>query len=392
MTQAVTMPALSDTMGAGRLVKWTKKVGDKISKGDIVAEVETDKAVMEVEAFEDGYLSGPLAAEGTEAPVGQTIGFIVDDKAEISGGAEAKAEAKGTTKSAEPPPSVSGDGHAASASVTQSPVSAVLAASIASLRSSPAASRPSTPPKGAPASHEAPVATPQAHDRSATANPVMAALHAGPPYRMEKLSSMREAMARNMIASLTTPTFRVTAQFPIKALKEAADKKHLSLTLLIARACALTVKAMPIFNAVYTPNGLARRDRVDVAIAVDLPDGLITLVLRDAAERPMALLVKDWQALREKVDKRRLKPEEYQGGTFYVSNLGMFASVHNFDAVLPVGAAAILCIGAGKDGRASFTVTCDHRVVSGADGARFLQTLEQYLKDPEKLFTEGTQQ
>jgi pyruvate dehydrogenase E2 component (dihydrolipoamide acetyltransferase) len=381
MQVAITMPALSDTMGAGRLVKWTKKTGDKIKKGDTIAEVETDKAVMDVEAFQDGYLSGPLAAEGTEAPVGQTIGFIVGDKTEISGGAEAKAKgnAEATAKSAEPPRPVGGDGHAASASpVAQAPVSAVLAASMVSLRSSPPpVARASTPPTAA-SSAEAPA-------QLGAANPVLAALDAGPPYRTEKLSSMREAMARNMIASLATPTFRVTAHYPIKALKDAADEKHLSLTLLIARACALTVKAMPIFNAVYTDNGLARRDRVDVAIAVDLPDGLITPVLRDAAERPLAQLAKDWQALREKVDKRRLKPEEYQGGTFYVSNLGMFASVHNFDAVLPVGAAAILCIGAGKDGQASFTVTCDHRVVSGADGARFLQALSKQLSDPQKL-------
>ncbi len=379
MREAITMPALSDTMGAGRLVKWTKKSGDKIKKGDVIAEVETDKAVMDVEAFQDGYLSGPLASEGTEAPVGQAIGFIVGDKAEISGGAKAKGKAEAAAKTAEPPRPVGGDGHAASASpVTQAPVSAVLAASMASLRSSPSpAARPSTRPTAA-LSAEAPA-------QLGAANPVLAALDAGPPYRMEKLSSIREAMARNMIASLTTPTFRVTAHYPIKALKDAADKKKLSFTLLVARACALTVKAMPIFNAVYTPSGLARRDRVDVAIAVDLPDGLITPVLRDAAEQPLAQLAKDWQALREKVDKRRLKPDEYQGGTFYVSNLGMFASVHNFDAVLPVGAAAILCIGAGKDGQASFTVTCDHRVVSGADGARFLDALGKRLGDPQKL-------
>ena len=374
MRHVIAMPALSDTMNNGRLVKWIKAVGDPVRKGETIAEVETDKAVMELEAFQDGYLSGPLAVEGTEAPVGQTIGYIAENAADVSAGAEAKAEAK--AKSTEALRPVSGDGHAApTIPVEQSPVSAVLAASMSSLRPM---SGESVRPSSARTTHETTVG-------SSDASPTFAALKAGPPYRLEKLSSMREAVARNMIASLATPTFRVTAKFPIRALKEAADKKRLSLTLLIARACALTVKAMPIFNAVYTPDGLARRERVDVAIAVDLPDGLITPVLRDAAQRPLTQLAEDWKALRDKVDNRRLKPQEYAGGTFYISNLGMFATVHNFDAVLPVGAAAILCIGAGEDGRASFTVTCDHRVVSGADGARFLQALGGRLSDPQKL-------
>lgn len=375
MREVITMPALSDTMGTGRLVKWTKQAGDKIKKGDVVAEVETDKAVMELEAFQDGYLSGPLAAEGTEAPVGQTIGFIADRPAEVSGGAEAKAGVGATTKPADAPRPASGNGAAATAdTLTPAPVSAVLAASMVSSRPSQrrAARAPSLPAR-------APGV------RSTDADPTAAALAAGPPYHLEKLSFMREAMARNMTASLATPTFRVTAQFPIKALKDAAEQKHLSLTLLIARAAALTVKALPIFNAVYTPGGLARRDRVDVAIAVDLPDGLIAPVLRDAADRPLEQLAEEWRALRAKVETRRLKPEEYQGGTFYVSNLGMFASVRSFDAVLPVGAAAILCIGAGQDGQASFTVTCDHRVISGADGARFLDALGTQLGDLQTL-------
>lgn len=108
-------------------------------------------------------------------------------------------------------------------------------------------------------------------------------------------------------------------------------------------------------------------------------------MLRDAAERSFAELAEDWQALRDKANNRRLKPEEYSGATFYVSNLGMFAAVHSFDAILPLGAAAILCIGAGKDGQASFTLNCDHRIVSGADAARFLQAFSERISDPQKL-------
>lgn len=136
MSQAITMPALSDTMSNGRLVKWVKKSGDKINKGDVIAEVETDKAVMEVEAFQDGYLSGPLAAEGTEAAVGQTIGYIADNNlAEISSAAAAAVEAPGLN---------AGNGNAAATpAVERSAVSPVLAASMAALRPSP---RPGPPP------------------------------------------------------------------------------------------------------------------------------------------------------------------------------------------------------------------------------------------------------
>lgn len=396
MKQPITLPALSDTMLTGRLVRWLKQVGDPVKTGDALAEVETDKATMEVEAFHDGFLAGPLAPVDTDIPVRETIAFIADSAADAG-----TAQGKPQTAPAKPETSV------LSKTEPSPPLAAKPAPPAGQAKAGVETARPSHQASPASTSVRAsPYARSLARDLGidlatvkpgqdgivqpteivrAFRQPPMPDLDAGPPYRIERLSSMREAMARNMIASLATPTFRVTAQFPIESLKKVADAKHLSLTLLIARACALTIKANPIFNAVYTPKGLARRERVDVAIAVDVPDGLITPVLRDAAERPLAKLADDWRALSDKVKSRRLKPEEYQGGTFYVSNLGMFPTVHNFDAVLPLGAAAILCIGAGTGGQASFTVNCDHRVVSGADGARFLQALSEQLSDPQRL-------
>ena len=256
-------------MGAGRLVKWTKKPGDRIKKGDVIAEVETDKAVMEVEAFQDGYLSGPLAAEGSEAPVGDTIGYIADNLDEFR-----RAE------SAAAAPQPRGNGNAAATVASeQAPISPVLAASMATQRSKAglAARSPAL----------------RARQTSAAAPP-RSALDAGPPHRVERASSLREAVARNMIASASTPTFRVTAQLTLKPLLKAAKDRHASLSLLLARACALAIKAHPLFNAAYTPEGLARRDRVDIAIAVDDGEGLITPVLRDAAGRSLADLAADW--------------------------------------------------------------------------------------------------
>jgi pyruvate dehydrogenase E2 component (dihydrolipoamide acetyltransferase) len=193
-----------------------------------------------------------------------------------------------------------------------------------------------------------------------------------------------------MINSLTIPSFRVTARLALAPLLAVAKDTRLSLTLLLARACALTIKAHPLFSAVYTPDGLALRERVDVAIAVDTPEGLIAPVIRDVAQRPLTDLATDWRNLREKALSRRLSAQDYQGATFYLSNLGTFSVVYSFDAVLPQGAAAILCVAAADGDRTSFTLGCDHRVLAGADAARFLQTLAEFLAKP-KLITETSQ-
>ncbi len=361
MTQPITMPALSDTMGAGRLVKWTKKLGDKIAKGDVIAEVETDKAVMEVEAFEDGYLSGPLAAEGTEAPVGETIGYIADSPGAVS-----------ERNSAVTRPSAGGDGQATAAPmVDAAPVSAVLAASMSSLRP---AGRPHLRPSASRSSDGEVV------ERKAQAqSDVPPAIAAGPPYRLERISSPREAVARTMIASASIPSFHVSAQLPLRPLMDAAQARHYSLSLLLARACALTIAAHPLFNAAYTPGGLARRDRIDIGIAVDNGEGLITPVLRNAAGRSLAELSEDWTRLRERANNRRLAPADYSGATFYLSDLGIYSVVHAFDSLIPLGASAILSVAAAGPQGAFCTLTCDHRVVFGADAARFLQTLERQL-------------
>ena len=370
MSHAVTMPALSDTMGAGRLVKWTKKTGDKISKGDVIAEVETDKAVMEVEAFQDGYLSGPLAAEGTEAPVGGIIGYIADRADQVATTAKDKTEHAAA---------VAGDGDATATEPKQIPqVSAVLAASTIAYR--PAARMaPHSRPDAVRAERSAPLPTPS-----------HAALDAGPPYRIERASALREAVARTMIASAATPTFRVTAQLTLEPLMKAARDRHLSLSLLLARACALSIAAHPLFNAAYTPEGLAKRDRIDIGIAVDDGDGLITPVVRDVAARSLADLATDWTKLRERARARRLTPVDYSGATFYLSDLGVFPVVYAFDSIIPAGASAILSVATSKAQGAFCTVSCDHRVLFGADAARFLTTLEEFLTNPGRLFAEQT--
>lgn len=369
MSYAVTMPALSDTMSNGRLVKWTKKPGDAIKKGEVIAEVETDKAVMDVEAFEDGYLSGPLVAEGTEAPVGQVIGYIAHDAKDAPRGAPAAAAApppEPVVQAAPPPAPTPAQVEPAA---TASPV---LAASMGSVY-------PRRTGRTVAPAHAAPPA-PAHHDGIAAG-----AIEAGPPYQVERASSLREAVARNMIVSAATPTFRVTAHLPIEPVVQLAKERQLSLTLVLARACARTIVAHPLFNAAYTPEGLARRQRVDIGIAVDRGEGLITPVLRDIAGRPFAELAQDWKTLRDKVSSRRLQPADYSGATFYLSDLGVFPVVDAFDSIVPPGAAAILSVAAARPQGTAFTLACDHRVVFGADAARFLETLSRALGEPEKL-------
>ncbi len=382
MKRPITMPALSDTMNNGRLTRWLKQPGDAIKTGDAIAEVETDKAVMEVEAFHDGYLAAPLAAINSELPVGQTIGFIADTAQEAK---EAAAAPPG------PPPVAPVAPPATVAATAAAPPVA------ASLPAGPAARglEVDSPRARARARHDAAgqahavsssKPAPRAPDVSSPAEPIQDAdIEAGPPFRIERPSSLREAVARNVSASAAIPTFHVTAQLSLEPLMKIATAGNLSLTVLLARVCAQAVAAHPLFNAAFTPAGLAHRDRIDIGVATDSVDGLITPVLRDVAGRSIDALSNDWKALVEKVKSRRLVPADYRGATFYLSNLGVFPVVHSFDSIVPAGASAILSVAASRPEGTFFTLNCDHRVVFGGDAARFLQTFGELLTHPTNL-------
>jgi pyruvate dehydrogenase E2 component (dihydrolipoamide acetyltransferase) len=373
MKQIITMPALSDTMSNGRLVRWVKHEGEAVKKGEAIAEVETDKAIMDVEAFHDGYLSGPLADVDAEIPVGQAIGYLAETRA---GALEATPPAQTLSQS---PPSVAKEAAPPSAGAApSSPPPAPTPPAAGTTRASPYARAlaqklgVSVAPAGA-----APL---RAADVLAAAfRPAGPDLNVGPPYRIERNSGFREATAQAMIASVGTPTFRVTAALPLAALIAKAKARGQSVNLLLARACALTILEHPLFNAVYTPEGIAHRERIDIGIAVDSPDGLITPVLRDVGKRSLAELAEDWHGLLERANSRRIAPVDYKGATFYLSDLGVFACVYSFESIIPVGAAALLSVAAVQGEKALCTLNCDHRVVFGGDAARFLQTLEKCL-------------
>jgi len=400
MHEPVTMPQLSDTMQTGRLHHWVKQPGDAVKKGDVLAEMESDKAVMDVEAFHDGYLAGPLAQTDTDISVGAVIGYIVDTPEQATQAAPAPEPprvaptpspvgAETVHRPAPPPTSPATTMSAVPRAASETPPSSATqaAASVEGFKATPYA-------RGLARELRIDLRyTSPAPDGVIHASQVIAValrgpqpdLEAGPPYEIKPLSTMARAVADNMIAALRTPTFRISARLPLTALRTLANAEAQSLTLLLARACAKTVRAHPRFNAVYTAQGLAQRERVDVGIAVDIPDGLVTPVITDAADRPLRELAEDWRILRDRVKRRRMSPEHYQGATFYLSNLGDFEQVTHFDAIVPQGAAAILALGAEHGGNAEFTLSCDHRVVFGAEAARFLETLSSFLADPKPL-------
>lgn len=387
----IKMPVLSDTMKTGHLSRWLKQVGDPVKKGDILAEIESDKAAMDLEAFEDGYLAGPLANADSDIAVGLVIGYLVDSLEDYL---EEKQESNTQEAQAADPQTV--DAQTTETSPEASPEQTLT--NDASLQSTQTPNR--TPDHNAGSHKASPYARGLARELGidlSTVRPdgdgiissrqVLAAaltgplpnLKSGPAFTLRPFTPMQRALAKNMSATIHTPTFRVNSEIPIEPLQQTAATKKVSFTLLISRVAALTVVEHPHLNMAYTPAGLATRKQVDVGIAMDVPGGLVTPVICDAAGRPLNELQEDWRILHDKAKRQRLVPQDYKGATFYVSNMGMFSAVQSFDAIVPLGAAGILSIGASANGKAVMTLSCDHRVVSGADAARFMERFKERM-------------
>ena len=396
-TQPIKMPGLSDTMQSGHLVRWLKQPGDQVKKGDILAEIESDKAVMDMEAFSDGFLMGPLAKEDTDYDVATVIAYLSDETSD-------KKDKTVETATKSVSQVVQADKPAADKSVDASvskPEPEETTATVKPVQSfTTAHKQPNSKSKVSPYARGlarelgidlafvAPdasgiIKSPQVI--AAALNGPMPDLDAGPAWHYKLFTPMHRAIADNMSATVHTPMFSVSASLPVDVLQTVGRENHISFSLLMARAIAKTVVKFPSFNAAYTPFGLAIRKQVDVGIAVDMPGGLLTPVIRNMAERPMAELTSDWKTLKQKIIKQRLKPEDYQGATIFLSNLGMFDGITRFEAVVPAGACAILALGASAKGKAEVTLTADHRVVYGADVARFLQALIKQVESAQLL-------
>ena len=440
-THDIFMPALSSTMTEGKIVEWLKQPGDKVARGESVLVVESDKADMDVESFQEGYLAAVLMPAGSTAPVGETIGLIVETEAEI---ADAKAKAPTAAPSAAPAaaPAAAPTAPVAAAPpaapvapapvAAPAPVSAPAAAPVSNGRLivSPrarklasqmgvdlarlrgtgpngriqaedvekAAGRPVTPPRVGEGTSAAAVA-----GATGAASPSAPAGNSfGAPGDTVAFNTLQAAVNRNMEASLAVPCFRVGYTITtdkLDAFYKQVKPKGVTMTALLAKAVAVTLARHPQVNAATTASGMSYPAEVNVAVAVAMEDGgLITPVLRNADRTDLYELSRQWGDLVKRSRSKQLQPEEYSTGTFTLSNLGMFG-VDRFDAILPPGTGAILAVAAsrptvvaGKDGSISVkrqmqvNLTADHRVIYGADGAAFLKDLAELIDlRPESL-------
>ena len=389
----IKMPQLSDTMTEGVVVSWEKQLGDKIARGDIVATVETDKAIMDVEVFREGYLSGPMVETDSVVPVGEAMAYLVDTEDQVvregalvsKGGAPKKEVAAPVAAAPSAAAPVTGESQVAPAprpaNKQATPYARKLAASLNVNLNNLHGSGPGGEITGEDVRKAQPVARPT---EVAEQVPAHVLPHIQVPGHGRPMSAMEKAVSASMTASLTMPTFHVSINAQPGALIKAAKKKGVSVTVAIAKACAEAIKAHPSINWAYQPvDKLVERDNVDIGMAVTADGGgLVVPVLRGCESRPLEELNESWKGLVDRARKRRLAPEEYANPTFMVSNMGMYG-VSYFDAIPTPGAAAILAIAAATEQGMPLTITADHRVANGAEVAAYLNTLKGMIEQPE---------
>jgi pyruvate dehydrogenase E2 component (dihydrolipoamide acetyltransferase) len=429
----ITMPQLSPTMEAGTLARWLVKEGDDVSSGDILAEIETDKATMEVESIDEGKVGKILVPEGTDdVPVNAVIAILLEDGEDA--GALEGTESAGSSSNAEkadkkdvapvpesetaeeapsneapkaetkPAPAQSDDGRIKASPLARSmakqagldlgaidgsgPHGRVVKRDVEAALESDGGARAST--SAAPAREEA----------AASAAPASAPV-GDREFEEIKVSNMRRVIAERLQeAKQTIPHFYLTVDCEIdkllamrKDLNGRSDDYKISVNDFVIRALALALRKTPDANAEWAGKAIRRYKAVDVAVAVAIEGGLITPVVRDADQKGLAAISNEMKDLAQRARDGKLAPEEYQGGTFSISNLGMYG-IKQFDAVINPPQAGILAIGTGeqrpvvRDGALdiatvmSVTLSCDHRVVDGAIGANLLTAFKGFIEDP----------
>jgi pyruvate dehydrogenase E2 component (dihydrolipoamide acetyltransferase) len=448
----ILMPALSPTMEKGNLTRWLKKEGDKIKSGDVLAEIETDKATMEVEAVDEGTLAKIVVPEGTaDVPVNNIIGLIAgegEDLKSVVAGAGVAAGASATPAVAPPaaPTSVPAqaqapvaapatNGHAPDGGLQTRIFASPLARRIAKEGGLDLAGLNGSGPHGriierdvkaalAAPRQAAPVASPSAAATPDAPAPVAVKAPAAPVAPMSDdlikkffapgsftevpHDSMRKTIARRLVeAKQTIPHFYLSVDCELDDLlklreefnkaaprdKDAKPLYKLSVNDFIIKALAVALMRVPDANATWTESAMLKHQHADVGVAVSIPGGLITPVVRNADAKTLSVISNEMKDLAARAKVRKLKPEEYQGGTSAVSNLGMFG-IKNFAAVINPPHATILAVGAGeqrvvvKDGAPAVatvmtaTLSTDHRAVDGALGAELLAAFKKLIEHP----------
>jgi pyruvate dehydrogenase E2 component (dihydrolipoamide acetyltransferase) len=415
MATTVVMEALSPTMEEGRLVKWAKKEGDAVKAGDTLAEVETDKAVMELVARADGSLIKIVVAEGQTVPVGNVVGYIgaVGEKVNGAGTAPAAvsrplpapaaAAPAATTPTAAIEPLPAPRSPAVAAGVQTDRVKASpLARKIAQDSGVDLGSLVGSGPGGRVVKRDVEGNRATQAGPAPTGGRPLPAPRSGSPYEDVPLTQIRKTIAKRLVTSIgPIPHFFLTTEVDMERAAEAreainkqlGDQGKISFNDIVIKATALALAKHRECNAWFQEDHIRYWNEVHIGMAVAVPDGLITPVVRNADLKSMLAIGQEAKLLAQKARDRKLLPNEYTGATFSVSNLGMF-DIDQFTAVINPPEAGILAVGTivqkpvVEDGkievrrRLRLTMSCDHRVIDGATGAAFLKTLKQMLENP----------
>ena len=428
MSVNILMPALSPTMEEGTLTKWLVKEGDRIQSGDLIAEIETDKATMEFEAVDEGIIGKILISEGSEGvKVNSPIAVILDEGEELEANEEADQTLPAEPKNQKNAPEGVIETKKPSNNVIQTSQTRIfatpLARRLAKEKGVDLDSITGSGPHGRIVKNDILDVNPTNFDdnqeslegstlrtgvKQVSSSSIMD-LYSDREFKEIPLSSMRRTVATRLTeAKQNVPHFYLRKEIVIDELLRVrarinahlAEKSNkLSINDFIIKACALALQTVPMANAVWAEDKILQLKSSDIAVAVSVEDGLFTPVIRDADVKSLSNLSKEMKELAEKARSKKLMPNEYQGGSFSISNLGMFG-VDNFDAVINPPHGAILAVGRGikkpvvNDNETitvanvmSLTLSADHRVIDGALGAELLQNISKYLEDPVLMLT-----
>lgn len=437
MSINITMPALSPTMEEGTLAKWNVKPGDTVEAGDVIAEIETDKATMEVEAVDEGTVAQILVDEGTEGvKVNAIIAVLAEEGEDAASVSAVPAALTASAPTAEAPkaepavaaapapapekqvastpvamPSLGGGDDRIKASPLARRIAALKGVDLGALKgkgsgphgrivkkdvenAQPGATAPAS--SGAPASPDGLILPQILDDR----------VYAPDSYRLEPLDGMRKTVARRLTQSfMQVPHFPLNVDIALdkllaarKGINDAAPEGvKISVNDMLIKASAMALMAEPDCNASFSDNGIAYHNGAHISVAVAIDGGLITPVIRDAEKKGLAEISVEMKDLAGRARERKLKPQEYMGGTFSISNLGMFG-IKSFASIINPPEGMIMSVGAGAkqpvvgaNGELTVatlmgvTLTCDHRVIGGAEGARWLQAFRRYVETPESM-------
>lgn len=413
MAEVVKMPRLSDTMTVGTVAKWHASKGDAISEGDLLAEIETDKATMEFESFQEGTLLYIGVQEGEEAPVDSILAILGEEGEDVQsiidnfdGGAdsESESEEKEPAKEEKPAKEVEAKEEKKETPAPQPSSSESTTTSGGRIKASPLAKRLAEE-KGVDlnavsGSGEGGRIVKRDIDNYQPAAASVPSAVSGPDYEDQNISQMRKTIARRLSESkFTAPHFYLTVEIDMseamrtrKAINDKGDVR-VSFNDYVIKAAAMALTKHPYVNASWMEDKIRFNNRVNVGVAVAVEEGLLVPVVRDANMKGMAQISSEVRDFAGKARDKKLQPSDWEGNTFTISNLGMFG-IEEFTAIINPPDSCILAVGSivekpvVKNGAIEVghmmkvTLSCDHRVVDGAKGAEFLQTFRQYLENP----------